>query len=223
MDKLDSNLQSSEEETQQEKSTNIGDETSDSTKGKIRHIIMRDLIKPKSYVSVCSGGVYISSGKYYSDFNILKYKKLKNTSDIYFFVSDEEMDFRELKIPEEIRKKIAEYLRKQDELCIDEKYRLPGGLKSTPMNCTSFAYYIKGRFDNKVGLEYNYLKTDDDIKKVVAGDIIYLIEGDELTGEYWHYMLYLGEGFCLSKNGHAGLIITRHDLKGMYLVKEKLP
>jgi len=35
------------------------------------------------------------------------------------------MNCRELKIPEEIRKKIVEYLRNQDKLIIDERYRLP--------------------------------------------------------------------------------------------------
>ncbi|NVP17191.1 hypothetical protein HUU51_00560 [Candidatus Gracilibacteria bacterium] len=197
------------------------EDASDLTSGKVRTIIMRDLIKTKSYISICSGGVYITSGKYYNDFHLLKYKNLKNTNDLCFLISDEEMNCRELKIPDEIRKKIVEYLRNQDKLIIDERYRLPGGLKSTPFNCQSFIYFIKGWFEKKPDLEFKYLK-EENIGDVKPGDTLYLIEGDEGTGEYWHYMLYLGEGFCLSKNGHAGVVITRHNLKGLYHVKEKL-
>lgn len=197
------------------------EDTSNITSWKVRTIIMRDLIKAKSYISIYSWWVYITSWKYYNDFHSIKYKNLKNTSDLCFLISDEEMDCRELKIPDEIRKKIVEYLKNQDKLIIDERYRLPWWLKSTPFNCQSFIYFIKWWFEKKPDLEFKYLK-EEDIWDVKPWDALYLIEWDEWTWEYWHYMLYLWEWFCLSKNWHAWVVITRHNLKWLYHVKEKL-
>jgi hypothetical protein len=170
--------------------------------------------------------VYITSWKYIKqDFNDFDFQKLQNTKDvtfsIYYCQGTTIEKTKKLDIPLWISQKLWEYFRNRSEIEKDEKYRLPHWLKNSPVNCKSFVYYIKWWFENMPKLEFKYIKNSDEEKKVQSGDILYRHIWDEASWEYRHYMIYIWEGFCISKNWHSTLMVTRENLVWLYRVIEK--
>lgn len=165
------------------------------------------------------GWVYITSGKHITqDFNAFDFKNLQNTKDVKFQIYDDiTQKYRELEIPLSVSEKLGEYFRNRKEIESNEQYRLPRGLHDTPVNCASFVHYIKWWFENRPRkFDIKYIKTPEDESDIKPWDVLYIHEWDEWTGEYWHYMIYIGEGFCISKDGKSHLIVTRHHLKWLY-------
>lgn len=187
---------------------------------------MNDVIPREFFPRVFRNWVHISSwriiGGKNQDFNHWTLRNLKNTSTIDFYVLDNiKKNVRKLEIPEFLWEKIWEYLRNINEIEENENYRLPNWLKNYPVNCESFVYFIKWWFENQPNsLNYYHLETTEDIEKVKAGDVLYIFSWDKINWEYWHYMIYLWNWFCISKDWDKELMITRHILQWMYLVSE---
>lgn len=195
-----------------------------STPKKTREIIMKNSI-PKSAMPISwSNGVYISSWKFITqDFNNFNYDNLQNTKDITFHIYDTKTgeEIKKLEIPFFLWEKLWEYLRNKKEIEENEKYRLPDWLKKYPVNCESFVYYIKWWFDKKPKLWLKYIKTQADEINVDVWDVLYIHTWDEVIWEYRHYMIYIWDGFCISKNWHAWLMVSRQILLWLYQVYEK--
>ncbi len=195
---------------------------------KTREIVIRADIPRRHSVEVWTGWVSILSihSKFeYNpkiDLNNGILRNLKNTKNIVFSILDRtSWEFQQLEIPISLSEKIWEYLRNMQAIESDEWYRLPGWLKEYPVNCQSFVYYIKWWFTNKPKLSFKYLRTEEDGKNILPWDVLHIHEWDEWSWEYWHYMIYLWDGYCISKNGHANIVITRHFIEWLYLVTEK--
>lgn len=195
---------------------------------KTREIIMRSDIPKGNWVQIFTGGTILASPNASSnycpkrDINEWMLGNLQNTKDIIFSILDRETwEIQSLEIPIVLSERLGEYLRNRYKIETNEQYRLPGGLKNYPVNCESFVHYIEQWFDKKPKLSFEYIKNEALEASIVAGDILYLHEWDEWTGEYWHYMIYIGEGFCISKNGGSHLVITRHHLRWLYRIIEK--
>lgn len=193
-----------------------------------REIVLRSDLPRRHSVEVWTGWASILSfnSKFeYNpkrDFNDGILRNLTNTKNVVFSILDRATwIFQQLEVPISLSEKIWEYLRNMQSIESDEQYRLPGWLKDYPVNCQSFVFYIKWWFKDTSKLKLKYLRTEEDGKNILPWDALYIHEWDEGSWEYWHYMIYLGDGYCISKNGHSNLIITRHYLEWLYLVIEK--
>ncbi len=224
-------LQLTEQEESDQKiktSTHDFDRISLQWKLKTREIILRSDIERSYSVTIVTGWTCIVSADSKTDyipkrdFNEGMLKNLRNTKNIVFFILERNTwEFQKLDIPTVLSEKIWEYLRNMQEIESDEKYRLPDWLKNYPVNCKSFVYYIKWWFQNIPKLSLEYIKNEEDGNEILPWDILFTHEWDEWNWEYWHYMIYIGDWFCISKNGYSHLVITRHYLKWLYRVIAK--